>query len=258
MLLENRIENIHIYEFETYDFPVHLHQNVELTVCTEGTLQVCCNNKTKILNRGDIMIAYPYDTHSCSRTDYGKGITLIFDPNVSPILSDRFKSKKYNNFTSNELLIDVLHNLCTEFEADSSFLTMYGYLHMIVAAIVKRSDADVETLSEEDLFVRTLKYINTNFADPITLKSVASELGVSEQHLSRLFAENFPEGFCRYLNILRIEYAKELLRTTDKKVGDILTETGFTNQRTFNRVFREYTAMSPVEYRKECTCEPEE
>lgn len=248
MLLENRIENIHICEFESYDFPVHLHRNTELIICTGGTLQVCCNNRTKILKKGDIMIAFPYDIHSYTRTDSGSGIMLVFNSEVSKILSGKFSVASCGNFASDEGLIDILHNLCTEFEADTSFLTMYGYLHIIIASVMKQLDSR-ETHQEDKLFIEALKFVTTNYTDALTLRTVADELGVSQQHLSRLFSEKVDGGFCTYLHILRISYAKELLCTRKESICEILTECGFTNQRTFNRVFKELVGMTPGEFR---------
>ncbi|MBQ8525822.1 MAG: helix-turn-helix transcriptional regulator [Clostridia bacterium] len=252
MYFENNVENIFIEEFDSFAVPVHLHRNAELIICTAGTLEVYCRNETKILNRGDIMIAFPYDIHSYTKTAYGKGIMLVFNPEVSRVLAGKLDNRDYSNFASDEELIDILHNLCTEFEADSSFLTMYGYLHIVIGSVMRQLTVTEETEQETDLFSEALKYILCNYTKSLTLKIVCTHLGVSHQHLSRLFSEKVPGGFCRYLHILRVDKAKELLEKTDAGIYEILLECGFTGQRTFDRVFKELTGMTPRGYRLSC------
>ena len=49
--------------------------------------------------------------------------------------------------------------------------------------------------------------------------------------------------------MLRVEHAKNLLRSTDLKINDVIFESGFSDQKTFNRVFKELVNMTPKEYR---------
>ena len=53
-----------------------------------------------------------------------------------------------------------------------------------------------------------------------------------------------------YVRFLRINYAKELLTGTDMNIVDISLESGFGCLRSFNRVFKEETGMTPLKYRK--------
>jgi transcriptional regulator GlxA family with amidase domain len=57
-------------------------------------------------------------------------------------------------------------------------------------------------------------------------------------------------GFVRYLSIIRISQAADLLTTTDLKITDIAYQCGFSSIRTFNRVFLEVTGYTPTEYSK--------
>ena len=57
-------------------------------------------------------------------------------------------------------------------------------------------------------------------------------------------------GFKRYLQILRVQKAKNLLSSTDLSVNEVLEQSGFFDQRTFNRVFKAVTDFTPLAYRK--------
>ena len=56
-------------------------------------------------------------------------------------------------------------------------------------------------------------------------------------------------GFNEYISTIRIEYAKELLLTTNQKVNEIAEECGFSSASYFNVVFRKQVGVSPGAYR---------
>ena len=58
-------------------------------------------------------------------------------------------------------------------------------------------------------------------------------------------------GFRAYLNALRMEEAKRLLKTTDEPITQIAYSCGYNSQTTFNRVFRERFDKTPREMRDE-------
>ena len=57
-------------------------------------------------------------------------------------------------------------------------------------------------------------------------------------------------NFREYLNHIRLDYARRLIRGTDRPLTEIWAEAGFESQRSFSRVFREIEGMTPLGYRK--------
>ncbi len=66
----------------------------------------------------------------------------------------------------------------------------------------------------------------------------------------RDFAAAFNEAPGRWLLRRRLEHARCLLIQTDKQIIDVALESGFTNVSHFDRVFKQYTGISPLKYRK--------
>ena len=60
----------------------------------------------------------------------------------------------------------------------------------------------------------------------------------------------FHRNFNQYLNETRVEYAHALLLYTNQTIMEVLENSGFESQRTFNRVFKEKYRISPREYRR--------
>ena len=135
------------------------------------------------------------------------------------------------------------------FKNNSNYTILYGYLHAILGLILKK---DVTSQKNVDIntFNSVIKYISSHYTESISLKSVSKYAGVSQPHLSRMFSEKIDGGFKNYLNMLRVEKATELLKNTDKNIIEVMLESGFSNQATFNRVFKKNTNLTPKEYRK--------
>lgn len=56
-------------------------------------------------------------------------------------------------------------------------------------------------------------------------------------------------GFTHYLQRLRVEKSKTLLRTTEHKVSDIASCLGFTDSKYFTKVFKSFVGVTPQQYR---------
>lgn len=97
---------------------------------------------------------------------------------------------------------------------------------------------------------KALAFIQANFTRDLTLEEVAGHAGVSKSYLSRIFPEYAGKHFCSYLQQLRIERAKELLRFTDEHIYEIASKVGFWNSRYFCKVFRDTVGMTPADYRR--------
>ena len=94
------------------------------------------------------------------------------------------------------------------------------------------------------------EYIRKHLSEKITLEGLAAYLGFSPSYCSKYIKRKCGMNFLEYLNIQRVERARELLRATDIPVTEIAWQTGFSSLQSFNRVFRSYVSMSPSEYKK--------
>jgi two-component system, response regulator YesN len=77
----------------------------------------------------------------------------------------------------------------------------------------------------------------------------AQALHCSESYFSRQFSAEFGEHFSRYKMRYRIERAQELLSIPSVAIADVASVVGFTDPSYFSRVFRDFTGMTPSQYR---------
>ncbi|MDR6555371.1 helix-turn-helix domain-containing protein [Paenibacillus qinlingensis] len=95
------------------------------------------------------------------------------------------------------------------------------------------------------------EYIEANFSDPdLSLSSLSEQFNMNSSSLSTIFKEDFGEKFVVYLCQIRMEHAKELLRTTPLPIQEISERVGYLHQMSFIRAFKKMIGTTPGDYRK--------
>ena len=94
-----------------------------------------------------------------------------------------------------------------------------------------------------------IEYMETHFADKLTLQEVADSCYVSQWHLSKLLNKQTNGTFYDALNEIRVREAIRLLADPKLRVGDIGAMVGYQDSAHFARVFKKFTGMSANEYR---------
>ena len=95
-----------------------------------------------------------------------------------------------------------------------------------------------------------LEYIRANYEKPLSLYSIADEFNRSTPYISRLIKQTTGKNFTDLLTDLRIQKARELLKTSSYHVNEISHMVGYPNFRYFSRIFKQQTGMTPNDYRK--------
>ena len=95
-----------------------------------------------------------------------------------------------------------------------------------------------------------IEYIKSHFCEPISLKDIAKATHLSISRLSHVFREQAGVTIVDYLTNTRIEFAKELLISTNKNCTEICFETGYNNQSYFTQTFKELVGVPPRQFRE--------
>jgi AraC-like DNA-binding protein len=93
-------------------------------------------------------------------------------------------------------------------------------------------------------------YISTHYADHLSLNTLASLFFINKSYLSRIFKEITGFTVNEYINIIKIQKARDLLMTTDHSISEIADHLGYTSLTYFERIFKQHTETTPFRYRK--------
>ena len=101
-----------------------------------------------------------------------------------------------------------------------------------------------------------MQYIQKNFYRKITLQSMSDYLALTPGYFCNWFKKTTGENFASTVTRYRIDAAKDMLAQSDKKIGDIAADVGYSEIVSFNRVFKKIVGKTPTQYRQEF--QPEE
>ncbi|WBW99165.1 AraC family transcriptional regulator [Oceanirhabdus sp. W0125-5] len=155
---------------------------------------------------------------------------------ISSVLTsaiDYYNSKlEHYKLTSSIKLLDVLLLIIKEFVSDEKNLEIY-----------KSPKSSYLTNS-------LLNYLNREYLSKITSELIEAEFELNYDYMNRVFKKNTGYTIKNYVNVVRINKAKEILATTSCKVREAGYLVGIDNPYYFSRLFKQITGTSPLEYIK--------
>ncbi len=101
----------------------------------------------------------------------------------------------------------------------------------------------------ELLIKKAVQYIADHYDKKISLDDIAGYVGISKYYFSVLFKKEMDTTFSSYLNSVRIEKAKQLLKNPQATINDVTYEVGFNDPQYFSKTFKKYVGMTISEYR---------
>ncbi|WP_438348494.1 PocR ligand-binding domain-containing protein [Paenibacillus sp. FA6] len=106
-----------------------------------------------------------------------------------------------------------------------------------------------EIRSTNPLLQPAFDYIYHHKNDSISLSDMAKRCHISPSYFSRIFIKETGENFSVFIPRLKMEWAKQLLETTDQPIHQISDELGFCDAGYFIKTFKKFATLTPAVYR---------
>ena len=166
------------------------------------------------------------------------------------MLSARFTATQY---------VESLGISQKEFLSSLNCLNMVGqqvstgdlkrYLSDILLRAIELRDK-VAGSQYKSLLKQAVRYIDANYpCEDISLNRGAKEVNISPNYLSAVFSQEMGTTFVEYLTAKRMEKARELLRTSDMRSGEIAVAVGYKDSHYFSFLFKKTQGCTPRDYR---------
>jgi len=270
------------YLMNDHGTPLHRHEYMQVNYVYRGSGKHFINNFDFDIIKGDIFVIPPYVPHriqSCTDTDIGI-YEFEFEPGfinqsfisienaepfldfayIEPFLVSETHIKPRLNLTGKTQLDveDIVNEALQEYkEKESGYMLLVKSLLLKLLVMVGREFTKKLNDSEQPLFghqrnaiMGAVKYINENYMEELSADEVARQFMLSPSYFRYLFKSITSKTFTEHIHNIRISKAMEMLKTTDMRVLDISCEIGFNNVNHFNKVFRQQTGVTPLQYRK--------
>ena len=228
-----------------YRLLTHIHQFAELVFLLEGELTVTVDGRAEQMLPGQATFIFPFQRHGFSSESETKLAILLFSPSM---LSDFFSSSnglvgQQSVFTPSE----ATRTAFTEKIFQSDDVTLSGARGCLYLALDEylRSTEFRNSSSEYNMSAAVIGYITEHITENMDLTSISAALGYSPKYLSNCIGKLFGMNLPTVIAAVRVNKAKYLLRETDKTGLEIMTECGFTTERSYHRQFKLILGKSP-------------
>jgi transcriptional regulator GlxA family with amidase domain len=102
---------------------------------------------------------------------------------------------------------------------------------------------------EDVAVMKAQEFIETNYAEKISVDDLAREVGVSRRNLERRFRKVTYNSIVEYIQRVRIEAAKQTLERERENVNEAMYKAGYSDSKAFRTTFKKLTGLSPMAYR---------
>jgi len=250
-------------------FEIHRHPEIELSYCLDGTYDIICEKRRYSMNAGDLMVVSPMASHEIPENMPGsQRITIELG---YTLLGEYFESFKMRNsscylYRQSQLqqsklyqqLVALLDETAALYCEDSAFckLSIKGNLYKISALLLQMLNTpqtgDVQSRKLNDIkrVDMALETIYSRYFEPLSIELISASCGYSKSNFCKVFKSVTGDTFHNTLNRHRIEMACMLLCETDDSIERVAQETGFSDLKSFCRVFKKQIGKNAREYRK--------
>ena len=260
------IERVKNYNAYNMDFQQY-HDCYEIFLMLDGERYIFCNDVFYTLKKGDLLIINPFELHyGESRNSqfyeryvmnfYPDSFDCIFTPDEITSLTQRLSTRLIHlDDTQLETVCGYFKN-AEEHSKDSSSISqklLYANIAELINSISLITPS-TKPQAQKNLppeIISAIHYINSNYAENISLDKISSKVHISKYHFCRTFKNTTGATFLEYLHNVRLSNAHKLLITTDIPLSEIAKQAGFSSASHLSRMFGEEYGCTPKAIRKE-------
>jgi len=93
-------------------------------------------------------------------------------------------------------------------------------------------------------------FIEKNYGEKMSIDDLARQFSISRRNFLRRFKKATANTPLEYIQRVKIEAAKKSLESSAENINQVMYEVGYNDSKAFRNMFRKYTGLSPLDYRK--------
>lgn len=248
---------------------MHFHSSLEFLYIRQGSYLCHADKDSIFVNEGEVIFFNSRTSHSTeSTTDHTvECVMLQFDellkiPENIKCLSRFIQQSNVPYYVfkkgdkNTEILIELIMTIYKEHKkADIAHNYVIAAKKLEIIALLYRSgiicDYSLESLYHKNIqrIMPIVDFIEKNYACAVSLDDISNLLHMNKNYICKIFKIATNKTVIDYLNFVRIENAKELLKS-GYSILQTASAVGFSSQSYFNKVFQKYILCTPLEYKK--------
>ncbi len=237
--------------------PPHGPDEYEIHYFIQGTGNFLNNKTIYRINPGALFITSPEMNHSIITDDNYKPLSYY-----AVLVELSSHNREIERLIKNELLVKWYYNIGTNYRFFFEELKEKGLSqnHNLQKSASHQLISFLYTLAEQRDFnytesrniqlEKSLKIMQNNVTNNLTLKDITFKLSLTDSYFIRLFKRKMGITPMKYFTRLKIEAATYMLTNTDMTINLIADKLKFYSEFHFSKIFKQYTGLAPTNYRK--------
>ncbi|MBE6645730.1 MAG: helix-turn-helix domain-containing protein [Ruminococcaceae bacterium] len=217
---------------------------------TSGNVQLRYGESSEMIKAGEAVFVPPFSSAELKGENFE--VITIFARGVD---LGKF-AEKYGFYHSLRIFSGLddmiaLYNTLKGLNHVVSIMRAKGLIYYTLSEISRISGIGCGLQNAFSVGEQIKMYIDKNFALPdMSLKTIAATLSYHPNYISKMFNESYGISVSRYVNILRIRHARQLMEEGQRSIKEISEICGFSDEDYFAMVFKKQLGETPREYFK--------
>lgn len=230
----------------------HWHLECELIYVQTGEVTVSHNNTAYHLQKEDCIFINSGEIHYIKGSEDSITDILMFDTALLGNISPKHFQLLYPRLRHHYPVMEYFHAIRDELKKKKEFYDVKVSCLMtdFIIDIFRHEPLCEQKQLKDSSSIENYKNLLSEIEEKcsyITFEDACDFMGLSKPYFSRFFKNLSGMTFSQYLNIIRLEKAIQLLNhnTENLSITQIASSCGFDTIRHFNRVFKDFTGLSP-------------
>lgn len=245
----------------------HYHREVEITLIESGSGRRIVGDHMARFTPPDLSVIGAFLPHYWNGLVHSSGLALQFDP-LAPVFAAVPEMQTLRALwplvqrglrVTGSTRRDIICRLHAMPAATAPM--RFSLLWHILSDLQRAPACDLHPLSQREfshvesspyqrqMEMAVRRVFEQAHRGTILLAPLLREIGMSKATFSRQFPRHTGRSFIAFVNEVRLEHARHLLRSSDQSITTVAMNSGFQNLSHFNAMFRRLTGMTPREYR---------
>lgn len=272
---------IHYFEYMSdFTFEGESHNFWEFLYVDKGEVGVVAGTSYSVLKKGDIIFHRPNEFHTVKATGNIAPNLVVISFSASGHMMNFFERKTLRvDELERNLLADIIIEArgCFTDRLDDPYQThmqkrtptpfgaeqmirlylehflihiarRYANPLLISKESVRQPPKSTKSRSDSEVFTRVVSYLENHITVHVTIEKICKENLIGRSQLQKLFREKCGQGVIEYFSSMKIDAAKQMIRTNRMNFTQISEQLGYTSIHYFSRQFKKITGMTPSEY----------
>ncbi len=166
-----------------------------------------------------------------------KKISIAFIVELQNAVQSKYPEKELNTVPALELVNIVM--------TKNYFFEVFDIVRNFVISLAESFSSN----ASNSTILKVLQYVKNNFKEDLKLELLGELFNCNSAYLGKKFKEHTGVPFNTYLDVIRIDAAKEMLKNTDLKIYQISKLVGYSNTDYFFLKFKKHTNMTPKKFK---------